>query len=182
MLDFQKGNASSFEALLKKYFPLVQNFIYRYTANRSLAEDLTQEAFLRVYKSAPTYRPKALFKTWIYTIARNISINEMKRKREVSLLDEPVTFEGEKIQRQIEDKKTEMQDESLMRHETAEAVKKAVMELPERQRVAIILRRYEDFSYGDIAKTMRISEKAVKSLLNRARENLRDKLLDVMEM
>lgn len=177
MLDFKAGNVASFEVLLKKYFKRILNFIFRYVGIRSVAEDLTQEVFMRVYKSAPNYLPRAKFKTWVYTIARNTSINEVKRnKQKIVSLDEMIECEGEQIPRQVEDKTIDRPDESAIRAETARVVKKAIYALGEKQRMVIILRRYENFSYQEIAKTMKISEKAVKSLLSRGRENLKKAL------
>jgi RNA polymerase sigma-70 factor (ECF subfamily) len=174
MLDFRAGNASSFETLLKKYFPPLVNFIYRYTGNKYVAEELAQEAFLRVYRHAASYSPRSKFKTWLYTIARNLAVNELRRNRRNTVsLDMAVDTGDGKVPIQMEDKKAALPDSDVMKAETARIVKKAIYALPEKQRAAVILRRYEDLSYKDIADTMGISSKAVKSLLNRARENLR---------
>ena len=81
MLAFKKGDAASFETLLKKYFPQMMNFIYRYVGDRTIAEDIAQEVFIRVYRKKDMYTPKARFKTWLYTIARNLSINELRKRK-----------------------------------------------------------------------------------------------------
>ncbi|MBU3912229.1 MAG: sigma-70 family RNA polymerase sigma factor [Candidatus Omnitrophica bacterium] len=177
MLEFQKGSKEAFETLMRKNYPFLLNFIYRYTGDKATAEDLTQEVFIRVYKSASTYVPRAQFKTWLYKIARNTSLNELRRyKYRAVSLNTTIEIDGEQIPRQIEDKKIRRPDEILIHSETVQAVKRAIYALPERQRVVIILRRYEGFSYQEIARTMKISEKAVKSLLSRARENLKNAL------
>lgn len=177
MREFQKGNKNAFETLMHKYYPRLLNFIYRFCANREVAEDLTQEVFIRVYKSASTYAPKAQFKTWLYTIATNLSFNELRcNKHRPFSLDAPVDVDDEQISRQMEDKSILRPDEALVRSETVEVVKKAIYALSEKQRIAVILRRYENFSYQEIARTMKMSKKAVKSLLNRGRENLRKSL------
>ena len=177
MLEFQKGSKEAFETLMRKYYPSLLNFIYRYTGDKATAEDLTQEVFIRVYKSVSTYVPKAQFKTWLYKITRNISLNELRRyKHRVVSLNATIEIDGEQIPRQIEDKKMKRPDEVLIHSETVQTVKRAIYALPERQRAVIILRRYEGFSYQEIARTMKISEKAVKSLLSRARENLKNAL------
>ena len=182
MLDFQAGNTESFERLLEKYFPPVMNFVYRYTGNRTVAEDLTQEVFIKVYRSAASYTPKARFKTWIYTIARNCAFNEAKRSSRGNVsLDAIIDTGSERLQRQVEDKEAPQPGEELIRSETIQRVREAVASLPDKQRTAIILRRYDEFSYEEIAETMHISEKAVKSLLNRARENLRNALSGIIQ-
>jgi len=177
MLDFQKGNRASFENLMHKHYKRILNFIYRFTGIRETAEDLTQEVFIKVYNSGPTYRPKAKFQTWIFTIAKNISLNELRRfkNKPVSLDGTWETEDGE-MAPQVEDTRAPSPDQEIIQDEKAVIVKAAIDALPENQRMAVILRRYEDLSYEEIAKTMGCSVKAVKSLLNRAKENLRNKL------
>ena len=177
MLEFQKGNKASFEALIRKYFPRVVNFIFRFVGNRQAAEDLTQETFFRVYRSASKYEPRSKFQTWVFTIAKNLSLNELMRKKyPVVSLDETFSTADGELKRQVEDAHSERTDEQLLRAERAAAVKEALGFLPESQRIAVLLRRYEQFSYEEIAKTMGTSIKAVKSLLNRAKENMKIKL------
>ena len=177
MLAFQKGDKASFEALMRKYYPRLFNFIYRFVGNEHIAEDLTQEVFLRVYRAAAGYRPRSKFQTWIYTIARNISLNELRHHKKTPLsLDEPFSSEDGPVERQLEDTRTPRPDEQMLRRETVAAVRAAIDSLPANQRMAVILRRYDQFSYEEIAQTMRLSVKAVKSLLSRAKENLKNKL------
>ena len=177
MLDFQKGNKASFEALIRKYFPRLVNFIFRFVGNRQAAEDLAQETFFRVYRSASKYEPRSKFQTWIFTIAKNLSLNELRRKKHhVVSLDETFSTTDGELKRQVEDVHSERTDEQLFRAERAAAVKEALGFLPESQRIAVLLRRYEQFSYEEIAQTMSTSVKAVKSLLNRAKENMKIKL------
>ena len=177
MLDFQNGNKASFETLLRKYFPRLVNFIYRFVGNRQAAEDLAQETFFRVYKSVANYTPRSKFQTWVFTIAKNLSLNELRRGKHntVSLDETFLTGDGE-LKRQVEDVHSDRLDEQMLRSERAAAVKKAINHLPENQRIAVLLRRYEQFSYEEIAQTMNTSVKAIKSLLNRAKENLKIKL------
>ena len=167
MLDFQSGETCAFESLMEKYYRRILNFIYRYLNNREVAEDLTQEVFMKVYHARHSYQPKAQFRTWIYTIAKNLSLNEFKKFR-FSVL------ENELIQ-SVEDNNPRA-DQMLADQEMVQVIKKAIGELPENQRLAVILHRYEDFSYEEIAQTMGLSVQAVKSLLNRAKESLRQKL------
>lgn len=177
MLEFQKGDVASFEVLLKKFFPRILNFIYRFVHDRQLAEDLTQEVFIKVYKQAQAYVPKAQFKTWLFTIAKNTSLNELRRKGRVHYsLDDGVDIEGSRLERQVEDKGGLRPDQALLDQEKASAVEQVINSLPEKQRMVVVLRRYEQFSYEEIAKTMSCSTSAVKSLLSRARETLKGKL------
>ena len=174
MLDFQKGNKKSFEQLLTKYYPPILNFIYRFLGDRQAAEDLAQEVFIKIYNSQSSYKLQSKFQTWAYTIAKNLSLNELrKRKRVMISLDETVEIEGGDIKIQVEDKTALKPGVHLMNEEMTEAVRDAVNALPENQRMAVILRRYDGFSYEEIANTMNTSVKAVKSLLNRAKENLK---------
>ncbi len=177
MLEFQEGNKASFEALMHKYFPRLVNFIYRYVHSREAAEDLAQEVFIRVYKSGPGYKPQSKFQTWVFTIARNLSLNELRRNKHRTVsLDATFSSDEGELRRQVEDPNSASPDEDMLRGEKAAAVKAAIDDLPENQRVAVLLRRYEQFSYEEIARTMNISSKAVKSLLSRAKESLKNKL------
>ncbi len=182
MLEFQKGNKASFEALMHKYFPRLINFIYRYVGDREAAEDLAQETFIRVYKSGSRYRPQSKFQTWIFTIARNLSLNELRRKKYKTVsLDDSFSSDDGELRRQVEDPRSTAPDEDILRREKASAVKAAIDDLPENQRVAVLLRRYEQFSYEEISQTMGVSVKAVKSLLSRAKEGLRVNLAGWLE-
>ncbi|MCK5013848.1 MAG: sigma-70 family RNA polymerase sigma factor [Candidatus Omnitrophica bacterium] len=181
MLEFQEGNKASFETLMHKYFPRLLNFIYRYVSSREAAQDLTQEVFIRVYKSGSGYKPQSKFQTWVFTIARNLSLNELRRNKHRTVsLDATFSSDDGEMRRQVEDPNSVSPDEDLLRREKAVAVKAAIDDLPENQRVAVLLRRYEQFSYEEIARTMNISPKAVKSLLSRARESLKTKLAHLL--
>jgi len=177
MLEFRNGSRSAFETLMKKYYSRILNFIYRFVANKEIAEDLTQEVFLRVFRFGHRYKPKSKFQTWLYTIAKNICLNELRKNKDfVASLDEPVTAGNEDQQLQIDDPRRCAADEELIRNEKAMVIRQAINELPENQRLAVILRRYDDFSYVEIAETLGVSDKAVKSLLSRAKVNLRGRL------
>lgn len=176
MLAFQKGEKSAFEALLRKHYRNVLNFCYRFLGRRDSAEDITHEVFLKAYQSAAGYQPRARFRTWLYTIARNLCFNELRRKaRQMSAF-------GEAGNRDTEHPANPMPEDALtpedrvLRKERMAAIRAAIAELPENQRMAVILRRYDDFSYEEIAAALDTSEKAVKSLLSRAKEHLRKKL------
>jgi RNA polymerase sigma-70 factor (ECF subfamily) len=177
MLKVQKGSKVAFEELMHKYYPRILNFIYRFVGNKNTAEDLTQEVFLRAYNSARRYKPKSKFQTWLYTIAKNIALNELRRSnRTIYSLDAP-SGEGDKqIYNEIEDTEISSPDEQMLQKEKVASIRSAISNLPENQRIAVILRRYEGFSYAEIAATLNVSDKAVKSLLNRAKENLKNRL------
>ena len=177
MLAFQNGSRSAFETLMENYYSRVLNFIYRFVANKEIAEELTQEVFLRVFKFGPRYKPKSKFQTWLYTIAKNLCLNELRKNKDhITSLDEPASIGNEALQKQIDNPGSSGADVELIRKEKAMAIRQAINDLPDNQRLAVILRRYDSFSYAEIAETLGVSDKAVKSLLSRAKVNLRRRL------
>lgn len=173
MLEFQQGSQKSFEALLIKYYPRVLNFITRYGISRETAEDLAQEVFLKVYHSAAAYRPRAKFQTWLLTMVRNAALNALRdqRKNAFSLDEETRTEEGS-MARQVVHPSQKTPQEEMIHEERMRAIQSAIDSLPENQRWAVLLKRYENMSYEEIAQTMNCSVMAVKSLLSRAKESL----------
>jgi len=177
MLKFKQGDKLAFEQLLDKYQKRVINIIYRLIQNRTEADDLAQEVFLRVYSHAKTYEPKAKFSTWIYKITRNVCLNELrKRKRKFVSLDETISTQEGQLKREIVSTDISSPYEDTSTHELQKLVREAIESLPVNQRMAVILRRYEQLPYEDIAKSIGCSVSAVKSLLNRAKESLKEKL------
>ena len=177
MLEFKEGNKASFEKLMTTYFPRILNFIFRFIKNREIAEDLTQEVFIKVYNNGKNYQPKAKFKTWLYTIARNISLNEIRKNKQIIVsLDETVSSKEGVMSRQVADGTVMRADEEMQQEERAEMIRQAIKRLPENQQIAVVLRRYDNFSYDEIAQTMGTTSKAVKSLLSRAKEHLKNRL------
>ena len=177
MLKFKEGDKAAFEQLLDKYQKPVINFIYRMIQDRDEADDLAQEVFVRVYNSAKRYEPKAKFSTWIYRITKNLCLNELRRrKRKFISLDETISTEEGELKREIASPEATSPYQDTSKHELQKVVKEAIESLPANQRIAVILRRYEQLSYEDIAKTMECSVSAVKSLLSRAKESLKDRL------
>jgi len=174
MLAFKEGEAEAFERLLSKYEGPIINFIYRFTRDQRQAEDLAQEVFLRVYKSAGAYVPSAKFSTWLYRIASNLSLDYIKkRKHRVIWGARPLSGLDEN------GKSIEMEDEALKTPEAAaegaaeeKRVNSALSELPDKQRIALTLRVYEDKSYSEISGILGCSTAAVESLIFRARQNL----------
>ena len=181
MLAVKKGDRNAFDDLMRKYYPRILNLAYRLTGNRQLAEDLTQDVFMKVYKSATRYRPQSKFQTWLYTIAKNTCFNELRRKRwQMVSLDEPVDAKAGELRKELPDPGADPATEFLQK-EKENQVWAAVNDLPENQRMAVILRRYENFSYAEIAATLDVTDKAVKSLLSRAKVNLKNKLAGAVD-
>jgi RNA polymerase sigma-70 factor (ECF subfamily) len=166
MLRFQKGDERCFEELVKKHTRGLLNLVYRYLGDASRAEDVSQDIFIKVYRARMKYEPKAKFSTWLYRIAVNHCLNEIRaRKSQPSL--------GTPINDLLEEPQGQDPDARLSQAELQQAVKAAINALPENQRMAVILARYEDMSYDEIAEAMSMSLEAVKSVLFRAKENLK---------
>lgn len=182
MLALKKGDRSAFEVLMRKYYARILNFIYRFLGNRQIAEDLTQDVFMKVYKSAFRYRPRSQFQTWLYTIAKNACLNQLRRKRTMLVsLDQTFHASDHELRTEIADPDANP-DRELLQKERAAMIRAAVNALPDNQRMALILRRYENFSYAQIAATLNVTDKAVKSLLSRAKLNLKNKLANAVEL
>ena len=181
MLKVKKGDRVAFEILMRKYYPRILNFVSRFLGNRQLSEDLTQDVFLKVYKNARHYRPRSKFQTWLFTIAKNSCLNELRRNRgQMVSLDEPITFDERVKKTEISDPHADPAGDFLQKEKKALS-QAAIDDLPENQRIAVILRRYENFSYVEIAATLNVTDKAVKSLLSRAKVNLRKKLAGIVD-
>jgi RNA polymerase sigma-70 factor (ECF subfamily) len=173
MMRVRDGDAASFEILLRRYrLPLV-GFFHRMIRDQALAEDLAQEVFLRVYKSRESYRPEARFTTWLYRIATNLALNAIRDRRdEVSAT--AGGDDGSTLDRFVDPQPTV--EQQLVQGERERLIRQAVEALPEHQRAAVILHKYQDVDYRQIAGILRVSESAVKSLLFRAYETLRMRL------
>jgi len=181
MLELKEGNRQALEILMRKYYPRILNFIYRFMDNRQLAEDLAQEVFMKVYKSAHHYRPRSQFQTWLYTIAKNTCLNELRRnRRQMVSIDEPVASGTQGLKQKISDPRANPAGELLQKEKKA-LIRAAIDDLPDNQRMAVILRRYENFSYAEIAATLNVTDKAVKSLLSRAKLNLKNNLAGAID-
>lgn len=176
MLAVKKGDRNAFDDLMRKYYPRILNFAYRLINNRQLAEDLTQDVFMKVYNSARRYRPRSKFQTWLYTIAKNTCLNELRRNRgQVVSLDAPLDANVGELSKELPDPGADPATVFLQK-EKENQVRAAIHDLSEKQKMAVILRRYENFSYAEIAATLDVTDKAVKSLLSRAKVNLKNKL------
>jgi RNA polymerase sigma-70 factor (ECF subfamily) len=179
MLRFQKGEQEAFEELVHRNAPKVNTLIYRFLGDPGQVEDLTQEVFLRVYRTAARYQPTAKFSTWLYRIAANLSFNVLRAKRRGQPVQLEIAYseDGEPFYRDVPDARHVPPHDRLDAEELRGKVGDAINQLPENQKVAIILNKYEQKSYEDIAAILDCSTMAVKSLLSRARSNLRSALM-----
>ncbi|MFC1591600.1 RNA polymerase sigma factor [Thermodesulfobacteriota bacterium] len=176
MLRFQDGDEGAFRELFDEYKVQLLNFIYRYCQDKRVAEELTQEVFLRIYKTAATYRPEAKLSTWIYRIATNICLNEIRTgKYKYELEQKPVSRGDDQQLHEPADQKTiEKTDEKMQAAEQQQAVRAAIAALPDKQRLAIILCTYDQLSYSEIGQRLGCSEGAVKSIIFRAKMAIKD--------
>jgi RNA polymerase sigma-70 factor, ECF subfamily len=179
MLAFQAGEDAAFDRLVSLVKADVFALAYRYGLDTARADDLAQETFVRVWKARRTYQPTARFRAWLLRIAANLVVSEArtrKRARAVPLPGE-AGEEGEApAGGGLADAKAEPPDAPLEREEAEQAIERALAELPETQRVALVMNRWHDASYQEVAEALSMSVEAVKSLLFRARQNLKDKL------
>jgi RNA polymerase sigma-70 factor, ECF subfamily len=177
MLDVKAGDDSSFDFLLRKYRSPLVNFLNRMVRDSSTAEDLAQEVFLRVYRARKQYTPSAKFTTWLFRIATNVALNSVRdtrRQRMEVSIDAPTDDEDA---RPMELKAREKRiDEHLLERDRIETIRRAILALPEKQRAAVLLHKYEEMDYGEISRVLDCSESALKSLLFRAYESLRVQL------
>jgi RNA polymerase sigma-70 factor (ECF subfamily) len=178
MLDVKAGDEESFDFLLRKYRSPLVNFLYRMVRDTAQAEDLAQEVFLRVYRARKDYSPSAKFTTWLFRIATNLALNSVRdnrhRKLETSI-DAPESNEENTAPRELPAREMRI-DEHLLEQDRVAFIRRAIESLPEKQRVAVLLHKYEEMDYAEIARVLECSESALKSLLFRAYENLRVQL------
>jgi RNA polymerase sigma-70 factor (ECF subfamily) len=181
MLDVKAGDEQSFELLLQRYRTPLVNFLYRMVRNREQAEDLAQEVFIRVYRAREEYVPSAKFTTWLFRIATNLALNSLRDHRHEKLemsIDVPLTAdseEGNERPFEVADKHLTV-EQKLVEEERKKMIRHAIEKLPEKQRVAVLLHKYQELDYAEIAKILSCSESALKSLLFRAYEVLRVEL------
>ncbi|HEY2459762.1 MAG TPA: sigma-70 family RNA polymerase sigma factor [Candidatus Acidoferrum sp.] len=181
MMDVKAGDEQSFALLLQRYRSPLVNFLYRMIRNREQAEDLAQEVFLRVYRARKDYVPSAKFTTWLFRIATNLALNSVRDTRhqrmEISL-DAPVTVDaedGDERPLDVADKHPDI-EQHLVQEVQNKMIRHAIDKLPEKQRAAVLLHKYQELDYGEIGKILECSESALKSLLFRAYETLRVEL------
>jgi RNA polymerase sigma-70 factor (ECF subfamily) len=180
MLELRAGNMAGFDYLIQKYRKPIIHFMYRMVHNQAVAEELAQEVFLRVYRSRETYRAEARFSTWLYRIATNLGVNHVRdtrheRAASTIYLDEADAETG--TTPDVADT-TPSAEANLLRRERLNAIRQHVLALPERQRMAVLMHKYEGMDYKEIGDVLKLSESATKSLLFRAYQTLREKLKD----
>ncbi len=180
MLRAAEGDESAFNFLAEKYHRPIHYFLFRMVRNQAIAEELAQEVFLRVYRSRQSYRAEARFSTWLYRIATNLAVNharDTKRERAVQnvYLDAPDEETGKQLDVADDAPSAE---ENILRHERVKAIRTHVNALPERQRMAVVMHKYQGMDYREIGEVLKLSESATKSLLFRAYQTLRDTLKD----
>ena len=175
MLRVRNGDETSFALLLDRHRAPVIHFVYRMVQNQGIAEELSQEVFLRVYKSRESYEPSAKFTTWLFRIATHLSLNwirDHRKEKHQASLDQDI---GDGMERQVSDGKMSI-EQDLVRQTKLSEIRRVVQSLPEKQRAAVMMHKYEGLGYQQIAKALGCSESALKSLLFRAYETLRVKL------
>jgi len=183
MVRVGEGDDVGFNILIEKYRKPIINFMYRMVHNQAVAEELAQEVFLRVYRSRQTYRAEAKFTTWLYRIATNLGVNHARdtkheRAAQTIYLDQPDPETG--TTPDVADARPVVEEE-LLKDERMRAIRKHVMALPERQRTAVLMHKYQGLDYKEIGAVLRLSESATKSLLFRAYQTLREKLKGFVE-
>lgn len=177
MTRVSQGDTESFTVLLQRYRCPLMNFFVRMVSDRSLAEDLTQEVFLRVYQARERYQPDARFTTWLYRIATNLALNTLRDRKGEKVAEPGERLEGEDgdvLERFPDDRPTA--EQQMVETDRQRLIREAIEALPEKQRAAVILHKYQEVEYRQIASVLKVSESAVKSLLFRAYETLRLRL------
>jgi len=178
MLRAAAGDEASFNYLVQKYHRPMIHFLFRMVRNQAVAEEMAQEVFLRVYRSRESYRAEAKFTTWLYRIATNLAVNHARdtrheRSAQAVYLDAPDPETG--TTPDVADDEPSV-EQRMMRDERMAAIRTHVMALPERQRMAVLMHKYQGMDYREIGEVLKLSESATKSLLFRAYQTLRDKL------
>lgn len=175
MLRVKAGDDASFGALLDKHRSPVVHFLYRMVQNQAVAEELAQEVFLRVYRSRSTYEPTAKFTTWLFRIATHLALNALRDGKNERLQERLDDNSSDMPARQVSDHRPSI-EQSMVYRARLEEVRRAIRTLPEKQRAAVLMHKYEEMEYSQIARVLSCSESAVKSLLFRAYEALRARL------
>jgi len=178
MLRVKQGDTAAFTTLVEKYKQPVLNLAFRTLRDETEAEDLAQAAFVQAWKSVARYEPSAKFSTWLFTIARNLCLNEIRRRTRhpAESLDQPRDDADDQPLHQVEDRRSTTAPDALLRGELESKVDEALSALPENQRTALLLCRQEELSYEEIAEVLGCSLSATKSLIHRARETIKARL------
>ncbi len=185
MLRVRADDPSAFAELVELYNRRLITVLHHLLGNPEEAEDLAQEVFLRVYRVRKKYRPRAKFSTWLFTIANNLALNTLRTRQRRPVV--PLNLRdsgplGPRPAEQLVKDRASQPMQRMQEQELAGIVRQALGELNERQRMAVVLNKFEDLNYAEIAEVMNLTTKAVKSLLSRARDNLRNALKDYIYM
>jgi RNA polymerase sigma-70 factor, ECF subfamily len=175
MVRVKEGDGASFGVLLEKHRSPVVHFLYRMVQNYAVAEELAQEVFLRVYRSRGSYEPTAKFTTWLFRIATHLALNALRDGKNERLQERLDDDSSDMPVRQVSDLRPSV-EQSLVYQAKLDEVRRAIAALPDKQRAAVLMHKYEEMEYTQIARVLSCSESAVKSLLFRAYETLRARL------
>ena len=175
MLRVKDGDGASFTILLEKHRLPVIHFLYRMVQNQAVAEELAQEVFLRVYRSRGSYEPTAKFTTWLFRIATHLALNSLRDGKHRRLEEHLDDDSSETPVRQVSDQRPTV-EQRMLHQSRLDEIRRAVATLPEKQRAAVLMHKYDEMEYSQIAKVLNCSESAIKSLLFRAYETLRARL------
>lgn len=175
MLRVKEGDNASFALLLEKYRASVIHFVFRLVQEQAIAEELAQEVFLRVYRSRLSYEPTAKFTTWLFRIATHLALNWLRDEKHERVQERLDDGPPDLPAREVSDRRPSVEDR-LVYQDRLREVRRAVAALPEKQRAAVLMHKYEEMDYVQIARVLGCSESAVKSLLFRAYETLRARL------
>src|SRR6266852_3854674 len=173
------GDTAALEELIQRHQTLVAGTVARMLGSTSEVEDIAQQVFIRVWKSAGRYVPRAKFTTWLLKITRNLVFNELRRSKRHAHI--PIQTEPSAEEIPLKDETNPSPDASLLETELRQAIEQAITELPESQRMALILRRYEELTYEQIGEILDLSVPALKSVLFRARTELRERLKNYLK-
>ena len=178
MLRVKQGDAAAFTQLVEKYKQPITNLVWRTVRDETEAEDIAQNVFVQAWKSAPRYQATAKFSTWLFTIARNLCLNEFRRRSRhpAESLDQMRDDSDDQPLFQVVDRRIRSAQDELLQGELEHKVDAVIGALPENQRVALALCRQEELSYEEIAEVLGCSLSATKSLIHRARETLKARL------
>ncbi len=181
MLRLKAGDQAAFRTLVERHKLTVLNLCLRFTGNRDDAEDLSQDVFIRVYQAAPRYEIKAAFTTWLYRITVNVCLNHQRRKKILNFfsLNQRHTAAATADHHWPELVQPQRPDTDLEQKELQQLVQSAIESLPENQKAVLILHRYQNLSYQEIATVLQTTVSAVESRLHRARVNLKKQLRTV---
>jgi RNA polymerase sigma-70 factor (ECF subfamily) len=183
MARIARGQDEAMLRLIERHQHAVYGTIVKMLSDPIEAEDIAQQVFVRVYRAAPSYRPTASFRTWLFTILRRLVFNEHRRRGRARLepLHRPSEEGGDEIMLELLDQGAKNPSQQALDRELMQAIDRAILALPEQQRLAVVLRRYDEFSYEEIAGILQTSVSATKSLLFRARETLRAALASYLQ-